>query len=201
MIAFLALTAVGLAVLWLGLYHVHWIHVRRRFVTVSPGYLYQTGAMPALRLLALARRLRISTVVDLRVATDPNVERERRMLERHGIRHVSIPCDREPSRDQIGRFLDVAEGERARGRPMLVHCKDGEGRAVAFSALYRIEFDGWTPDAAYLGSRRLPPLLQFLRHVVPRAGLMSRTNPKTRLILEYRPVRGGAGRDGGRAQG
>ncbi len=192
MSALVVLACLAFAFVWLGMYHVHWILVRRRLVTVSPGLLYQSGAMRPLALLRVVRRLRVHTVVDLRDASDPKVHAERAMLERHGIRHVNLPCGREPARERLQAFFSLAARERAAGRAMLVHCKDGEGRAVAFAALYRIEFDGWTADAAYRGSARLPPLLRFLSLIVPRAGLMSRSNPKTRMILDYRS--GGCGR-------
>jgi hypothetical protein len=32
--------------------------------------------------------------------------------------------------------------------PVLVHCKHGAGRSVLFSALYRIEYEGWSPAEA-----------------------------------------------------
>jgi len=78
--------------------------------------------------------------------------------------------------------------ERAAQRKVLIHCKDGEGRAVFFGAIYRIEFLNQSPEQAYLEQRRLPKDLLWCRCLVPSVGLFSRHNPKTALLLQYRPT-------------
>ena len=94
-----------------------------------------------------------------------------------------------PTAEDIHRFVEAIAEERAAGRRVLLHCKDGEGRAVCCAAIYRIEFEGWTAQAAFQGASRLPPGLRFVTWVYPSAGLMSRRNLKRPLILGYRPVR------------
>ena len=181
-------------IVWAVVYYLHWVLVLRRFVTISAGRVYQSGAMPAGQLIRLARRHGIKTVIDFRGGGEnPLVEREARALAGTGIRHINIPVGRLPQDKDLGRFHEVMVQELAQRRPVLLHCKDGEGRAVAFAAIYRMQFEGWTPMAAYRGATRLPPGFRFANLVYPSAGLLSPRNLKTQLILGYRPMQmGGA---------
>jgi hypothetical protein len=70
-----------------------------------------------------------------------------------------------------------------------MHCKDGQGRAIAMAAIYRIEFEGWTPRQAYMATTRLPPGFKFVSLLYPSAGLLSVRNCKTQFILEYQRTR------------
>ena len=121
-----------------------------------------------------------------RAAHEPEVLAEARELARANIRHINVPMGCHPSLDDIRRFVEAIAEERAAGRRVLLHCKDGEGRAVCCAAIYRIEFEGWTPQAAFQAASRLPPGLRFVTLLFPSAGLMSRRNLKRPLILGYR---------------
>jgi protein tyrosine/serine phosphatase len=37
--------------------------------------------------------------------------------------------------------------------PVLIHCEHGEGRAVLFSAIYRMEYENWDNEKARCASR------------------------------------------------
>ena len=50
-------------------------------------------------------------------------------------------------------FLDLM---RTDPFPVLIHCHDGFGRSVLFSALYRIEFEGWSNEEARRATRLFP---------------------------------------------
>jgi len=171
---------------WAALYYLHWVLIRRRFVVISPGRVYQSGAMSPARLVRYARRHDIQVVVDFRAGHENGVQEEARALAAAGIRHVNIPAGMDPSEEAIKSFNDLMAAERAAGRRVLLHCKDGEGRAVAFAAIYRMELEGWSPRDAYRGATRLPPGSKFVTDIFPRAGLLSKGNCKTRLILNYR---------------
>ena len=189
-----ALILLALVLAWAVLYYVHWVLVRRRFVAISPGRVYQSGAMSPPRLIRCARRHSIDTIIDFRGAHEEVVQEEARALAASGIRHVNIPIGRLPTPADLVLFTQVMSAELAAGRKVLLHCKDGEGRAVALAAIYRIQFEGWSPLRAYRAATRLPPGFRLITVLIPFAGLLSRRNTKTQLILDYRPTPpGGAG--------
>jgi lipopolysaccharide heptosyltransferase II len=182
------LDCLGLFLLVNGLLYLYWVHASRRLTVVRRGRLYQSGAMRPAQLLRVMRRHGIDTVIDFRGAAEmPQVHRERQALAAAGLRHAHVPCGPLPSDDTLRRFLDVMNAELGANRRILMHCKDGEGRAVAFAAVYRMEFEGWSPIQAYRGTTRLPPPLRFVTWILPFAGRLSRSNPKSRLILTYSP--------------
>ncbi|MCD4740948.1 MAG: hypothetical protein K8R67_00490, partial [Desulfobacteraceae bacterium] len=48
-------------------------------------------------------------------------------------------------------FLKIMDDEK--NYPVLLHCYHGEGRAVLYSAIYRIEYEKWDTDKARRASR------------------------------------------------
>lgn len=187
----LRITALVAAVLisWAVVYYGHWVLVRRRFVTVSPGRVYQSGAMRPNRLLAYARRYRIATIIDFRGAHEEPVRAQARALAATEVRNINIPVGTLPGREELQRFIQVMTEELAAGRRVLLHCKDGEGRAIALAAIYRIEFEGWDAAEAYRAATRLPPGFKVISMLFPKAGLLSPRNRKTQFILSYRASR------------
>ena len=69
--------------------------------------------------------------------------------------------------------------------PVLIHCYHGQGRAVLFSALYRIEFEGWDPDRA----RRATRLVLEGSSFDDNAG-------KGRYLIDYERIRQTEGANG-----
>ena len=132
--------------------YAHWALFEYRFATVTPGQLYRSGAMPPQRLLERVEENGIRAVIDLR--THGEDDAERRALAERGVKYFNLPATQAPSPAVVESFLElVAQSEN---RPLLVHCEHGVGRAVLFSALYRIEFEGWSNErarsSAYWGS-------------------------------------------------
>jgi protein tyrosine phosphatase (PTP) superfamily phosphohydrolase (DUF442 family) len=186
---YVALILLTVALIWLVAYYLHWVLVRRRFVVISAGKVFQSGAMRPRRLLHYTRRHGIRTVIDFRGAREHRlVQREAHALAAARVRHINLPCTQEPTQKDLQRFHEVMTEELAAGRPVLLHCKDGEGRAVAFAAIYRIQFERWSPQAAYRAATRLPPAFRFVNLLYPPAGLLSPRNRKTQLILGYQPL-------------
>lgn len=182
------LLVLACVLVWGVVYYTHWVCLRRRFVAISAGRVYQSGAMSPQRLIRFARRYLIQTVIDFRGAHEEAVQREARALSGTGIRHINIPVGQLPTQRDVQRFIDVMSDELAKGRTVLLHCKDGQGRAVAFAALFRIHFEGWSPLKAYRAATRLPPGFRIVSLLYPPAGLLSPRNAKTQLILRYRPT-------------
>ena len=179
----------ALVLSWAIFYYVHWVVVRRRLVAIVPRRVYQSGAMCPRRLIRCARRYSIGTVIDFRGADEEVARVQARALANTGIRNINIPIGTLPTQNDVRSFLDVMTEELSAGRRVLMHCKDGEGRAIAMAAIYRIEFEGWSSLQAYRGGTRLPPGFKFVSLLFPGAGLLSPRNCKTQFILEYRPTR------------
>lgn len=140
--------------LLVGSAYTYWAWVEHRFLAVTAGQVYRSAAMPADELVAVVREHGIRTVIDLRSSEDGGVPAERAALAAAGVKHVSVPSQQIPSEGTVTKVVEVL-GDVA-NRPVLIHCEDGVGRAVLFSALYRIEYEGWSKEdarrAAFWGS-------------------------------------------------
>ena len=109
-------------------------------VTVERGRLYRSAALSADRLVDLCRLRHITTVIDLREES-PETRAEAETLARAGIAHVGLSTGQVPSRETVARFLQVMDAKRHEA--VLVHCTHGIGRSGLFSAIYRMEYQGW----------------------------------------------------------
>ena len=110
-------------------------------------FLYR-GAQPNEEGLEQLKRLGVDTIVDLREERRGTMEREREHAKSLGMDLVSIPGNGwSPPRDeQIAKFFSLIR-EKPRRR-IFVHCWLGSDRSGVFIALYRMAFDGWTPEQA-----------------------------------------------------
>ena len=124
-----------------------WWHYREyRLTEVAAGALYRSAAMPPAALRRTVRRLGLRTVVDLRCPDEgeERIAEEGRVLEELGVTHLNLQSPQVPPDALRDRFLDW--GSDPEHRPMLVHCNHGEGRAVLYGALWRIEVEGDDPE-------------------------------------------------------
>ncbi|MHC4548394.1 MAG: fused DSP-PTPase phosphatase/NAD kinase-like protein [Planctomycetota bacterium] len=174
-IALLFAALIGVCAAGAGVRYGYWALVEHRFEAITEGQVYKSGEMPAETLLRKVRDTGIRTVVDLRDEDLTAVAEEHAVLEREGIRHVHLPTGQVPSDATVDAFLDLVK--RPENRPLLVHCKEGQGRSVLFSAIYRIEFEGWDNERARRATRVFSwrggfkpgsPKGEYLRAYVPR---------------------------------
>lgn len=181
----IAVTVV-VAAFCLGAVYSYWVLFDHRFTVVTPGRVYQSAAMRPEALLEIVAREGIQTVFDFRGDSEASdaIRAERLALGEHGVRYLHIPSSSNPGADTINAFVRAMGTEMAAHRTVLLHCKDGEGRAVFYSAIYRMEFEGWDNQRAYDGTTRLPGTLMFLSDWIPSVRL-SPYNVKTDLILHY----------------
>ncbi len=157
----LALAALLLAGAVAGGWTLYWVFVQHRLGTISEGRVYRSGRMPPAEMAATAQRLGLKTVIDLRTSregqdetntTDQReIESEAAALAAVGVRHIHLPSSQVPDQATLDRFL--AEIRDPSIYPTLIHCYHGVGRAELFSAVYRIEQEGWDPDAARCATR------------------------------------------------
>jgi protein tyrosine phosphatase (PTP) superfamily phosphohydrolase (DUF442 family) len=146
--------------------YVWFVHFNYRFETISEGKVYKSAVIPPEKLERFVVDNGIKTVIDLR---DPGVQdalnpaklaeidAEAEALARlGGVQHINIPSRQVPTAATLSRFFEVLDEQS--NYPVLIHCYHGTGRAEIYSALYRIEYEGWTNESARQATR---PLVEF----------------------------------------
>jgi hypothetical protein len=157
-----------------------WWHYREhRFSVVSRGNVYRCAAMPPQALRQMVRRHGIRTVFDLRCPVEgaEKIAAEKETLESLGVHHVNLESPQVPTPELRDRYLAwVADPAH---RPALIHCNHGEGRAVLYGALWRIEFEGVEPEKAR----------KECRLITTRGSSFDPRRPKGAYLRSYQPVR------------
>jgi protein tyrosine phosphatase (PTP) superfamily phosphohydrolase (DUF442 family) len=150
--------------------YVWFVHVNYRFETITAGKVYKSAAIPPEYLARYITAHNIHTVIDLRDpggvkdALHPESQAEidaeaRAIAEMGGVRHINIPSRQLPSPTTLRQFFAVLDDEAA--YPVLIHCHHGTGRAAIYSALYRIEYEHWSNEAARQGTRPVVELFGY----------------------------------------
>jgi len=132
------------------------------FETITRDQVYKSGVIPPDKLEKFINRYNIRTIIDLRTpARDSrlnpgkqnDIDLEHKILTELGVRHINIPSPQVPPNDAVEAFLEVMDDEGS--KPVLIHCFHGRGRAVLFSAIYRIEYEGWDNERARRATRMI----------------------------------------------
>jgi protein tyrosine phosphatase (PTP) superfamily phosphohydrolase (DUF442 family) len=169
----IAAGALAAAVLIAGSIHYYQCCVDYRFATVTDARVFRSAAMPYDLLTERVKRHGIRSVVDFRTV-DAAPDEERAALDGVGVRYFHVPSGQIPTDDVVEKFLRVMEDES--NYPVLLHCTHGEGRAPLFSAIYRIEIEGWEPSEARAKATWFAGL-----------GSFGKTGSKGRFLLDYTP--------------
>jgi protein tyrosine/serine phosphatase len=114
---------------------------------VVPGKLYRSNHPTPGRIRRLAERLRLTTVINLRGATETgSYHLSRDAALKAGLRHVDLSLESRgaPQRDRILRLHDVYRGMDG---PGLLHCKSGADRAGLAAGLCLLFEGGRAEDA------------------------------------------------------
>ncbi len=136
----------------------------KRLREVDPGRFYRCGQLTAEGFAEVRARFHIKTVVNVQDDyPDPDVARsfwdwrtvkEHEVCERLGMRYVTVAPDLVPLQlvgekrpAAIEQFLALMDDES--NYPVLIHCRAGLHRTGVLSAVYRMEYQGWSPAAAY----------------------------------------------------
>jgi protein tyrosine phosphatase (PTP) superfamily phosphohydrolase (DUF442 family) len=174
---------VGAVLMAIGGTYGWWTIAEHRLVTISPGKVYQSAEIPPTELSTIAKANGWKSVIDLRDTRPDAIAAEKTALDAIGVRHLHVPSLQEPTTETIDRVLDLM-GDPA-NQPLLLHCEHGEGRSVLLAALYRMRHEGWTADAAWRGSARLPSVLGFLARWFPGLATFKPDSPKGRILFDY----------------
>jgi len=105
-----------------------------------------TGGQPSLDDLARLKADGVKAVINLRMASEINVEEESAKAKELGLRYFHIPFDSaNPKPEAVDEFLKVM-AEPA-NRPVFIHCTTAN-RVGAFWMIYRVLKDGWKLEDA-----------------------------------------------------
>lgn len=102
-------------------------------------------------LAELAAAHGVRTVVNLRGVPEPETgwyQAERRGVEEIGARWVTLKVSGgvAPPQETVDAFCALVEDPH--NWPILIHCQGGVHRTGLMSALYRIQYQGWSAEAA-----------------------------------------------------
>jgi len=143
-------------------YRSVWEH-NKRLRVVRPGVLYRSGQMTAEGFAEAVHALGLKTIINVQDDfPDPLIRkawggsiRESELCERLGVRYVALAPDLQPRGTPGGprplvldQFLKVMDDPEA--YPALIHCKAGLHRTGVLCAVWRVEYDGWGRDRAFL---------------------------------------------------
>ena len=145
-----------LSMAFLGKY-VYDIHFNYNFKEISKGKVYKSGAIPVDKLANYVQRYKIKSIVDLRnpgtqdLKLNPELPVELQIEKNvaakiKGLNYFNIPSAQIPTRENISAFLKVMDNPD--NYPVLIHCHHGTGRAVLYSAIYRIEYEKYSNEKA-----------------------------------------------------
>lgn len=105
-----------------------------------------TGGQPSLEDLARLKADGVKAVINLRPASEMNVEEESAKAKELGLRYFHIPFDNaNPMPEAADDFLKVTADTK--NRPVFIHCTSAN-RVGAFWMIYRVLKDGWRLEDA-----------------------------------------------------
>ncbi len=156
----------GLAALLVVVPFVHFRAVYahgKRLREVTPGKVYRSGQMTADGFAEAVARYQIRTILNLQDEyPDPDIQKsfwsdetvkETALCRQLGVRYLYLPPDLISRRlvpaqrpEAIERLLAVLDDPAS--YPVLLHCKAGLHRTGVMVAVYRMEYEGWSPQQA-----------------------------------------------------
>lgn len=142
----------------------------KRLHEVVPGQVYRSGQLTVTGFQDAVRELGIRTIINLQNDfPDPDLSwsfwdrrtlKESEMCRQLGVRYVLIEPDLVSRRrlgeirpQAIDQFLHLMDDPSI--YPVLVHCKAGLHRTGILTAVYRMEYQGWSPAEAFLEMKAL----------------------------------------------
>jgi protein tyrosine/serine phosphatase len=136
--------------------YIYRMHFNYNFEVITDGKVYKSGVIKPSKIKDYILKYHIKTIIDLRKgniitalnpANESDILKEKRAVEKiEGVKYVHIPSKQVPGKKQLIDFFKVMDNKN--NYPVLIHCYHGTGRAMMYSALYRIEYENFTNEEA-----------------------------------------------------
>jgi hypothetical protein len=157
---------IGLMLTVVPFYYYRWGYTHsKRLRPVVEGKVYRSGQMTAPGFAEAVDRFHFHTIINLQDdVPDPDIAlgyftretiKESEMCRQLGVRYVflgpdlisrkRLPHDRPPAIDRFLALMDDPETY-----PVLLHCRAGLHRTGVMVAVYRMEYQGWSHEDAYM---------------------------------------------------
>ena len=146
------------------------LHVNHNFKVISEGKVYKSGVLPPDEIKEYVAKYHIKSIVDLRfpgttdLVNNPEIPAEliaeqKAAAKIPGLHYFNNGSDQVPTQASLDSFFKIMDNPA--NYPVLIHCYHGVGRAEMYSAIYRIEYEGWDKDKARKASRLFIPFSSF----------------------------------------
>lgn len=150
--------------------YVYDMNINHNFETITEGKVYKSGVIPPDEIESYVKKYKIKSIVDLRfpgtadLKNNPEIPAELTaeklaIAKIKGVNYFNNGSDQVPNKDNLALFYKILDNPD--NYPVLIHCYHGTGRAEIYSALYRIEYENFTNEAARQGVRTLVKFSSF----------------------------------------
>lgn len=137
--------------------YVYHRHINNNFMTITEGKVYKSGVIPPDEIADYVKKYKIKSIVDLRFpgtgddVNNPEVPAEltaekEAVAKIPGVNYFNNGSDQVPKQENLDSFFKIMDNQD--NYPVLIHCYHGIGRAQMYSALYRIEYEGFSNEEA-----------------------------------------------------
>ncbi len=140
------------------------INFNYNFKEISKSRVYKSGVIPPNDLAEFVEKYKIKSIIDLRMPRtndlkfNPEIlgelQQEKRAVTKiKGLNYYNVPSGQIPTQKNIADFLKIMDNKN--NYPVLIHCYHGTGRAILYSAIYKIEYEHFSNEQARLNTRDL----------------------------------------------
>ena len=144
-------------ILLVTLKYVYDRHLNHNFMTITEGKVYKSGVIPPDEIADYVKKYHIKSIVDLRFPgtgdedNNPEIPAEltaerNAVAKLTGVNYFNNGSDQVPNQKNLDLFFKIMDNQK--NYPVLIHCYHGIGRAQLYSAIYRIEYEGWSNEEA-----------------------------------------------------
>jgi predicted protein tyrosine phosphatase len=146
------------------------MNINHNFETITKGKVYKSGVIPPEELESYVKKYKIKSIVDLRfpgttdLKNNPEIPAElsaeqEAVAKIKGVNYFNNGSDQVPKQENLDLFFKVMDNKE--NYPVLIHCYHGIGRAEMYAALYRIEYENFSNEAARRGVRTILKFSSF----------------------------------------